>query len=92
MARVTCLVVCSSHRTRPKTEATPYDSARLNDEQQDRWILAGAQVLSHARLAQKGFQTRNPLRPVGGPKPPQSHIGAKAEGRMMNAETPDKAA
>ena len=67
-------------------------SAKLGDEQQDRWILDGAQVLSHPRLAQKGFQTQNPLRPVGGPKPSQSHIGAKAEGRMMNAETPDKAA
>jgi hypothetical protein len=29
-------------------------SAKLSDEQQDRWILAGAQVMSHPRLAQKG--------------------------------------
>jgi hypothetical protein len=29
-------------------------SARLSDEQHDRWILAGAQVMSHPRLAQKG--------------------------------------
>jgi hypothetical protein len=29
-------------------------SGKLSDEQHDRWILAGAQVLSHPRLAQKG--------------------------------------
>jgi hypothetical protein len=29
-------------------------SARLSDEQHDRWIMAGAQVMSHPRLAQKG--------------------------------------
>ena len=29
-------------------------SAKLSDGQHDRWILAGAQVLSHPRLAQKG--------------------------------------
>jgi hypothetical protein len=29
-------------------------SARLSDEQHDRWILAGTQVMSHPRLAQKG--------------------------------------
>ena len=29
-------------------------SARLSDEQHDRWTLAGAQVMSHPRLAQKG--------------------------------------
>ena len=29
-------------------------SAKLNEEQRDRWVLAGAQVLSHPRLAQKG--------------------------------------
>jgi hypothetical protein len=29
-------------------------SARLSPEQHDRWILAGAQVMSHPRLAQKG--------------------------------------
>ena len=29
-------------------------SARLSEEQRDRWILAGAQVMSHPRLAQKG--------------------------------------
>jgi hypothetical protein len=29
-------------------------SAKLNDEQHDRWTLAGAQVMSHPRLAQKG--------------------------------------
>jgi hypothetical protein len=29
-------------------------SARLSAEQQNRWILAGAQVMSHPRLAQKG--------------------------------------
>jgi hypothetical protein len=29
-------------------------SARLNDEQHDRWVLAGAQVMSHPRLGQKG--------------------------------------
>jgi hypothetical protein len=29
-------------------------SGNLSDEQHDRWILAGAQVLSHPRLAQKG--------------------------------------
>ena len=29
-------------------------SAKLSDEQRDRWILAGAQVMSHPRLAQKG--------------------------------------
>jgi len=29
-------------------------SARLTQEQHDRWILAGAQVMSHPRLAQKG--------------------------------------
>src|ERR1017187_7016896 len=29
-------------------------SARLNYEQRSRWILAGAQVMSHPRLAQKG--------------------------------------
>jgi hypothetical protein len=28
--------------------------ARLSEEQRDRWTLAGAQVLSHPRLAQKG--------------------------------------
>ena len=27
---------------------------KLSEEQRDRWILAGAQVLSHPRLAQKG--------------------------------------
>ena len=29
-------------------------SARLSEEQHDRWTLAGAQVMSHPRLAQKG--------------------------------------
>ncbi len=29
-------------------------SARLTEEQRDRWMLAGAQVMSHPRLAQKG--------------------------------------
>ena len=29
-------------------------SAKLSEEQRDRWILAGAQVMSHPRLAQKG--------------------------------------
>ncbi|MGO8925547.1 MAG: hypothetical protein ACLQU3_01295 [Limisphaerales bacterium] len=29
-------------------------SARLSEEQRDRWTLAGAQVMSHPRLAQKG--------------------------------------
>jgi len=29
-------------------------SARLSEEQRDRWMLAGAQVMSHPRLAQKG--------------------------------------
>jgi hypothetical protein len=29
-------------------------SAKLSEEQRDRWVLAGAQVLSHPRLAQKG--------------------------------------
>jgi len=29
-------------------------SAKLNDEQHDRWIMAGAQVMSHPRLGQKG--------------------------------------
>ena len=29
-------------------------SAKLSDEQHDRWTLAGAQVMSHPRLAQKG--------------------------------------
>jgi hypothetical protein len=29
-------------------------SARLNNEQHDRWVLAGAQVMSHPRLGQKG--------------------------------------
>ena len=32
-------------------------SARLSEEQRDRWTLAGAQVLSHPRLAQKGALT-----------------------------------
>jgi hypothetical protein len=29
-------------------------SARLSEEQRNRWIMAGAQVMSHPRLAQKG--------------------------------------
>ena len=29
-------------------------SAKVSDEQRNRWILAGAQVMSHPRLAQKG--------------------------------------
>jgi hypothetical protein len=29
-------------------------TARLTDEQHDRWVLAGAQVMSHPRLGQKG--------------------------------------
>ena len=29
-------------------------SARLTEEQRDRWMVAGAQVMSHPRLAQKG--------------------------------------
>ena len=29
-------------------------SARPSDEQRNRWTLAGAQVMSHPRLAQKG--------------------------------------
>jgi hypothetical protein len=29
-------------------------SARLSNEQHDRWVLAGAQVMSHLRLGQKG--------------------------------------
>src|ERR1035441_287752 len=29
-------------------------SAKLSEEQRDRWTLAGAQVMSHPRLAQKG--------------------------------------
>jgi hypothetical protein len=33
---------------------SPKWGAKLSDEQQDRWILAGAQVMSHPRLAQKG--------------------------------------
>ncbi len=32
-------------------------SARLSEEQRNRWTLAGAQVLSHPRLAQKGALT-----------------------------------
>ena len=36
-------------------------SAKLSDEQQDRWILAGAQVMSHPRLAEKGPLTGQQL-------------------------------
>ena len=36
-------------------------SARLSEEQRDRWILAGAQALSHPRLAQKGPLTGQQL-------------------------------
>ncbi len=36
-------------------------SARLSDEQQDRWNLAGAQVMSHPRLAEKGPLTGHQL-------------------------------
>jgi len=36
-------------------------SRTLSDEQQDRWILAGAQVMSHPRLASKGPLTGQQL-------------------------------
>jgi hypothetical protein len=36
-------------------------SAKLSEEQRDRWTLAGAQVMSHPRLAQKGPLTGQQL-------------------------------
>src|ERR1039457_1353480 len=37
-------------------------SAKVSDEQRNRWILAGAQVMSHPRLAQKGPLTGQQFR------------------------------
>jgi hypothetical protein len=40
---------------------SPKWAGRLSEEQRDRWTLAGAQVLSHPRLAQKGPLTGQQL-------------------------------
>jgi hypothetical protein len=40
---------------------SPKWGGRLSEEQRDRWTLAGAQVMSHPRLAQKGTLTGQQL-------------------------------
>jgi hypothetical protein len=44
-------------------------SAKLTDEQQDRWTMAGAQVLSHPRLVQKWSFCQEVAANVGGREP-----------------------